>query len=304
MTQAPLNALQRKGRGLTASRLGQKLTPYLFVLPAVIVLLMFKVGPICVSLVGSLFKTGAKNRTFFVGLENYINLFKDPIFYKSLTNTVVFNLITTPVEVVFAFILALVFNQKLKGIKVFRTIFYIPVCISLVMATTVWALMMNPYQGLLNTFLGYVGIGWQGFLTDVKQALPSIMLIAAWKTTPYWMMFMLAGMQSIPDNIYEAAILDGAAGLQKTIYITIPMMKNTFGFVVVSNTITNMLLFAPMYVQTNGGPSNATNVLMLEAYKSAYSYNNMGRSYAIVAMLILVSILCLWVQNKFFRITD
>ena len=118
------------------------------------------------------------------------------------------------------------------------------------------------------------------------------------------MRFMRAGMQSIPDNIYEAAQIDGSIGLHEALHITIPLMKNTFGFVIVSNSITNLLLFAPMYVQTNGGPSNATNVLMLEAYKSAYSYNNMGRSYSIVVILIFVSILFLWVQNKFFRITD
>lgn len=292
------------GAGMGMYRLSRKITPYMFVLPAVIVLLMFKVGPICVSIIGSLYKTGAKNVSRFVGLKNYIDLFHDEIFYISLKNTVLFNLITTPVEVVFAFLLALVFNQKLKGIKAFRTIFYLPVCISMVMATTVWALMMNPYSGLMNTFLGYFGIGRQGFLTDPNQALLCIMLIAAWKTTPYWMMFMLAGMQSIPDSIYEAALIDGASGFRRTIHITIPMMKNTFGFVIVSNSITNLLLFAPMYVQTGGGPSNATNVLMLEAYKSAYSYNNMGRSFAIVTILILVSILFLWVQNKFFRITD
>ena len=292
------------GGTLPMYRLSRKITTYMFVLPAVIILLLFKVGPICVSIVGSLYKTGAKNISHFVGIQNYINLFQDKIFYTSLNNTILFNLITTPVEVVLAFILALVFNQTLKGIRVFRTIFYLPVCISMVMSTTVWALMMNPYAGLMNTFLGLFGIGQQGFLTDPKQALACIMLIAAWKTTPYWMMFMLAGMQSIPDSIYEAALLDGATGVQKTFHITIPMMRNTFGFVVVSNSITNLLLFAPMYVQTNGGPSNSTNVLMLEAYKSAYSYNNMGRSYTIVTILILVSILFLWIQNKFFRITD
>ncbi len=292
------------GGTLPIYRLSRKITPYMFVLPAVIILLLFKVGPICVSIIGSLYKTGAKNISHFVGIQNYINLFQDNIFYISLKNTIVFNLITTPVEVVMAFILALIFNQTLKGIKVFRTVFYLPVSISMVMATTVWALMMNPYSGLMNTFLGLFGISQQGFLTDQKQALACIMLIAAWKTTPYWMMFMLAGMQSIPDSIYEAALLDGATGVQKTLHITIPMMRNTFGFVVVSNSITNLLLFAPMYVQTNGGPSNSTNVLMLEAYKSAYSYNNMGRSYAIVTILILVSILFLWIQNKFFRITD
>ena len=293
-----------KPSGSAESRFKKHLTPYLFVLPALIVLLAFKVGPICVSLVGSLYKTGAKNIKYFVGLKNYTALFQDPIFYKSLWNTIVFNLITTPVEVVFAFLLALVFNQKMKGIKFFRTIFYLPVCISMVMATTVWGLMMSPYQGLLNTFLGYIGIGWQGFLSDPKQALPSIMLIACWKSIPYWMMFMLSGMQAIPDSVYEAALLDGATGLTRTLKITVPLMKNTFGFVVVSNSITNLLLFAPMYVQTGGGPSNATNVLMLEAYKSAYSYNNMGRSYCIVVILIAVSILFLWIQNKFFRITD
>lgn len=296
--------LPESNRPLKARQMSKKLTPYMFILPAIIVLLLFKVGPICVSIVGSLYKNGPKHTTVFAGLGNFVSLFKDKIFYISLINTVIFNLITTPIEVAFAFILALVFNQKLKYIKVFRTIFYIPVCISLAMATTVWALMMNPYHGLLNTFLGYIGIDCQGFLTDPHQALGCFMLIAAWKTTPYWMMFMLAGMQSIPDSIYEAALIDGANGFHRTIHVTIPMMKNTFGFVFISNTISNLLMFAPMYLQGNGGPSNSTNVLMLEAYKSAYSYNNMGRSYAIVTMLILVSILFLWVQNKFFRITD
>lgn len=293
-----------RNRIINRDRFNRKLLPYLFVLPACIILLAFKVGPVCVSIIGSLYKTGPKNVKIFIGLKNYFNLFKDSVFYISLKNSIVFNLITTPIEVVLAFILALVFNQKLKGIKIFRTIFYIPVCISLVMSTTVWALMMNPYQGLLNTFLGYFGIGKQGFLTDPKEALASIMLIATWKGTPYWMMFMLAGLQGVPDSLYEAATLDGATNIQKTFHITIPMMKNTFGFVFISNTITNLLLFAPMYVQTNGGPSNSTNVLMLEAYKSAYSYHNMGRSYSIVTILIIVSILFLFVQNKFFRITE
>ena len=292
---------QRRNRKEKAKR---KLIPYLFVFPAMLVLLSFKVGPVCVSIIGSLYKTGAKNVQHFVGIQNYLNLLKDSVFFISLKNTIIFNLITTPVEVVFAFLLALVFNQKLKGIKVFRTIFYIPVCISMIMATTVWALMMNPYQGIVNTFLGYIGIGRQGFLTNPKQALACIMIIAAWKSIPYWMMFMLAGLQAVPDSLYEAATIDGANSFDKTLHITIPLMKNTFGFVFISNSITNLLLFAPMYVQTNGGPSNSTNVLMLEAYKSAYSYHNMGRSYSIVTILILVSILFLWMQNKFFRITD
>ena len=288
----------------TGYHMKRKLIPYLFVAPAMLVLIAFKVLPICVSIHGSLFKVGARNIRHFVGLQNFINLFQDNIFYISLKNTIVFNLMTTPVEICFAFILAAVFNQNLPGIKVFRTIFYIPVCISMAMATTVWALMMNPYQGLLNTFLGYFGIGWQGFLTDPGQALGCIMMIAAWKTIPYWMMFMLAGMQSIPESVYEAARIDGASTIKSIFKITIPLMKNTFGFVVISNSIQNLLLFAPMYIQTNGGPKNATNVLMLATYKSAYRYNNKTRSYDIDVFLIQISILSLNAQNKFFKIVD
>lgn len=147
----------------TGYHMKRKLIPYLFVAPAMLVLIAFKVLPICVSIHGSLFKVGARNIRHFVGLQNFINLFQDNIFYISLKNTIVFNLMTTPVEICFAFILAAVFNQNLPGIKVFRTIFYIPVCISMAMATTVWALMMNPYQGLLNTFLGYFGMDGRDF---------------------------------------------------------------------------------------------------------------------------------------------
>jgi len=293
-----------KPNQLLSNTMRKKIIPYVFVLPATIILISFKVLPILVSMYGSLIKTGAKSISYFVGFENYINLFKDSIFYISLKNTVVFNLVTTPVQIFLAFLLALVFNQKLAIIKVYRTILYMPVCTSLVMATIVWSLMMNPYNGLLNSFLGYFGIGNQGFLTDPKQTLLCIMLIATWKGTPYWMMFLLAGLQGISESVIESALIDGANGLKRTIYITIPLLKNTFGFVLISNTIANLLLFVPMYVQTKGGPMNSTNVLMYEAYKSAYSYNNMGRSYTIVVILLLLSIVFVTIQNKFFDITD
>jgi len=300
----PARKSTRKPGQFFSSSMSKRIIPYCFVLPAVVILLSFKLLPILVSMYGSLIKTGAKSVSYFVGFENYINLFKDSIFYVSLKNTVVFNLITTPVQIFLAFLLALAFNQKLAGIRVYRTILYMPVCTSLVMATIVWSLMMNPYNGLLNSFLGYFGIGNQGFLTDPGQALWCIMLIATWKGTPYWMMFLLAGLQGISESVIESALIDGANGLKRTIHITIPLLKNTFGFVLISNTISNLLLFVPMYVQTKGGPMNATNVLMYEAYKSAYSYNNMGRSYAIVVMLLFLSIIFVTIQNKFFDITD
>ena len=269
-----------------------------------LILVAFKLGPIIVSIVGSMYKTGAKNLKTFVFMHNYIKLFNDKVFYSSLWNTLRFNLTTTPIQILIAFVLALTFNQQLKGIKVFRTVFYMPVCVSLSMATMVWALMMNPYNGLLNSFLGLFGIPNSKFLSSPSTAMACIELIATWKGTPYWMMFLLAGMQSISNSVYEAALIDGTTPLQKTWFITIPLMKNSFGFVIVSNTISNMLLFVPMYVSTTGGPLGSTNVLMYEAYKSAYSMNNIGRSYAIVVLLLLVCILVVSIQNKFFKITD
>lgn len=300
MSELPMDIVRERRK----AKFRKGVVPYLFVLPAMAVLLLFKVGPILVSSYGSLFQTGARNRTFFVGLENYLNLFSDSIFYKSLGNTLIFNVFCTPIQIVLAFFLALIFNQSLKGIKVFRTIFYMPVCISLSMATMVWALMMNPYNGLLNSFLGIFGIANQPFLTSAEQAMACVILIATWKGTPYWMMFLLAGMQSIPQSVVEATYIDGCKGWQRTLYVTIPMMKSSFGFVTVSNTIANMLLFVPMYVQTKGGPMNSTNVLMYEAYKSAYSYSNMGRSYAIVVLLLLVCIGIVALQNKFLKVTE
>lgn len=291
-------------RDVKRAKLVKKLIPYAFVLPAMLILVAFKLGPIIVSIVGSMYKTGAKNLKTFVFMHNYIKLFNDKVFYSSLWNTLRFNLTTTPIQILIAFVLALTFNQQLKGIKVFRTVFYMPVCVSLSMATMVWALMMNPYNGLLNSFLGLFGIPNSKFLSSPSTAMACIELIATWKGTPYWMMFLLAGMQSISNSVYEAALIDGTTPLQKTWFITIPLMKNSFGFVIVSNTISNMLLFVPMYVSTTGGPLGSTNVLMYEAYKSAYSMNNIGRSYAIVVLLLLVCILVVSIQNKFFKITD
>ncbi|HHW31719.1 MAG TPA: sugar ABC transporter permease [Clostridiaceae bacterium] len=293
-----------KNRSIYTNFNWKLIIPYFFVLPAILILAIFKLFPVFISLYGSLFKTGAKSVSIFVGFQNYVELFTDSIFYISLKNTVVFNLVTTPVQIFFAFLLALVFNQRLKGIKIYRSIFYMPVATSLVMATIVWSMMMNPYQGILNSFLGMFGIPNQKFLTDPKQALWCVMLIATWKGTPYWMMFLLAGLQGISDSVFEAALIDGASGLKRTVYVTIPLLKNTFGFVFISNTIANLLLFVPMYVQTKGGPMNSTNVLMYEAYKSAYNYNNMGRSYAIVGILLLLSMAFVAIQNRFFDITD
>jgi len=272
--------------------------PYAVIAPAIILILVFKLFPIVNTVHDSFIRKGAYS------LRNYELLWEDPIFWNSLWITFKFNIIITPLQILISIGMALLVNLKLKGVGIFRSIYYLPVTISMTVAAMLWNLMLNPSTGVVNSVLTKMGIGAQPFFTGADQALGSIMLLASWKGCGYWMMFLLAGLQGINAEIYESALIDGANWWQKTTRITIPLLKNSLMFVIISDTISNLLLFAPMYVQTNGGPSNSTNVLMLEAYKSAYSYNNMGRSYTIVTILILVSILFLWIQNKFFRITD
>ena len=268
----------------------KKATPYLFIIPAMVLLLMYKVYPILHTVVGSFFQSGAGGVTQFVAFENYKELFHDKVFYIALSNTLIFNLFTNPIQIVLAFISALVFNRNVKGLRFLRTAYYIPFCLSLVIATILWSVLLNPSQGLVNSILTALSLPPQPFLTSKSQAMTCIILIATWKGIAYWMMFFLAGLQSIPDNLYEACSIDGANYFVTLFKITIPLMKSVFSFVIISDLISNMLLFAPMYVQTKGGPQMSTTVLMYEAFKSAYSGLNHGRSYAIVTILLILII--------------
>lgn len=268
----------------------KKITPYLFIIPAVILLLLYKVYPILHTVVGSFFQSGAGGVTQFVGIQNYTGLFHNKVFYIALVNTLVFNLFTNPIQIVLAFISALVFNRNVKGLRFLRTAYYIPFCLSLVIATILWSVLLNPSQGLVNSILMALSFPPQPFLTGKSQAMSCIILIATWKGVAYWMMFFLAGLQGIPDNLYEACSIDGANYFVTLFKLTIPLMKPVFSFVIISDLISNMLLFAPMYVQTKGGPQMSTTVLMYEAFKSAYSGLDHGKSYAIVTILLILII--------------
>lgn len=266
----------------------RKSTPYLYAIPAILLLIVFKLYPVLSSVFNSLFGYRSGIPNVFVGLDNYVKLFSDPVFFKSLSATAIFNLIVNPLQVALAFISALVFNKNVKGLKLLRTIYYIPFCLSLVIATILWSVMLNPSQGLINSFLKMLSLPSQPFLTSKDQAMMCIVLISTWKGVAYWMMFFLAGLQGIPESIYEACRIDGASPVRTLFHMTIPLMKNVFQFVIISDFIANMLLFAPMYIQTNGGPQMSTNVLMFEAFKSAYSYLDYGRSYTITTVLLLI----------------
>lgn len=244
------------------------------------------------------FLTGLKK---FVGIGNYVSLFSDPVFWNSLKVTLWFNLLINPLQIILAFGLAILLNQKIRNIAFFRGINFIPVAVSIPTACILWDIMLSPEQGVVNSILVSLNMSPQPFLTSSSQALGSIIAIASWRGIGYWALFFLAGLQEVPTSLYEASSIDGASRWNQFKNITYPMMKRPLTFVVVSVTVANMLLFSPMYILTNGGPQQSTNVLMLESYNSAFLYSDMGRASAIVVVILLITLVIISLQFRLFK---
>ena len=285
-TVIPAEAAARR---LKREKAFQKVLPYLMLAPALIFILIFKIYPMISVSVGSFFRDG--NFTF----RTYEILFKDKTFWNSLWVTLKMNIVIIPLQVLISLFLALLVNNTVKGIGVFRSIYYLPVTMAISVASVTWSLMMNVNNGVFNSILSIFGIESQGFFTDPKQALWCIIIMASWKGCGMWMMYLLAGLKGVDTAIYESARLDGAGYFTTLTKITLPLIKRTMLFVVVANTTSNMLLFAPSKLITEGGPRNSTNVLMYEVYKSAFRNGNMSRAGAITAILlviIMITVIC------------
>lgn len=282
-----------KERRMGGIYIKNKWLPYLLILPTVLLICIFKIYPIIDSVIQGFLSTEGS-----FTLDNYKVLFADKTFWDSLMVTIKFNIIIIPLQIVIAFIMAMLVNVKIKGIEIFRTVFYLPFCISLTVATVIWQMMLNVNNGVINSILGILGIQKIGFLIDAKWALLSIILIASWRGCAYWMMFFLAGLKGIDTSVYESAKIDGSGFFSTLFRITIPLLKNTIIFVVIANTTANFLLFAPIQIATEGGPQGSTNVLMYEAYKSAFVYSNRPRQACIVTILLIIIILVCFIQNR------
>jgi ABC-type sugar transport system permease subunit len=263
------------------------------VLPVFLLICIFKIAPIANCLVQSFLRRQGSGFT----LENYQLLFVDKTFWNSLWVTLKFNLITIPLQIIIAFVMALLVNSRVRGIEIFRTMLYLPFCVSITISTVLWETMLNFNNGIINSLLGIFGIGRIGFLIDKRWALLSIILICSWRGCAYWMMFFLAGLKGINSEIKEAAAIDGAGYFRTLFTIIIPLLKNTFFFVIIANTTANFLLFAPVQIATGGGPQGSTDLLMYEAYKSAFKYSNQQRESCIVTILLLIIIVLYFIQQ-------
>ena len=266
----------------------QWMVPYLFLAPALIGTIAFKLYPIFIgfweSLIYTSFSGGAEKR-IFVWFENYQYLFDDKIFWKSLEITAFLTIIINPLQIAMSLGLALLLMRKSKFIRIIRSLYLLPIGIALPIATIIWGLMLDPNQGLINGLIGVFGIPPQPFLVSENQALWCIIAIATWKGVAFWMLFLLAGLEDIPKQYYEAAEIDGATPFQKFRYVTIPQLKRTILFVFVADTAANFVLMVPMIILTKGGPLQSTNVLIYEGYRSGFYYQDWGRSLSIVTIL-------------------
>ena len=280
----------------------QWMVPYLFLAPALIGTIAFKLYPIFIgfweSLIYTSFSGGAEKR-IFVWFENYQYLFDDKIFWKSLEITAFLTIIINPLQIAMSLGLALLLMRKSKFIRIIRSLYLLPIGIALPIATIIWGLMLDPNQGLINGLIGVFGIPPQPFLVSENQALWCIIAIATWKGVAFWMLFLLAGLEDIPKQYYEAAEIDGATPFQKFRYVTIPQLKRTILFVFVADTAPNFVLMVPMIILTKGGPLQSTNVLIYEGYRSGFYYQDWGRSLSIITILTVITLIVIGLQLLF-----
>ena len=279
--------------------------PAAFLLPTLIGLFIFRIYPLVLSVYDSLFKYSFINKShFFAGLDNYIEALADPTFLNSIKVTLILNLIVNPVQVLLSFGLALLLVVKLKGQKVFRTLHLVPVTVSFTIACTLWGVLLSPEQGLMNSLFNMFGMPSQAFLNDKSQALAWVIVIASWKGIGYWVLFFIAGLEDIPTQLYEAAAIDGASYIKRLFYIILPQMKRTFLFVIVSDTISNFLMFVPPYTLTGGGPEGTTDFMMYRIYNSAYKFSNLNLASAMIVILLIMLLSIIGIENYLLRDKD
>jgi multiple sugar transport system permease protein len=275
--------------------------PYAFIAPAFLGLFLFRFIPIGLSGFGSVFSENLRGDMVFVGLKNYIDLMEDPSFWNTMRVTLIFNLIINPFQICCAMALAMLVRRPTKWIDLFRLGFLMPMTVSIALTSIIWSILLDPTLGPVNGLLRWGGFQSQPFFRSEHQALETLILIATWKGAGYWMVFLLSGLLAIPKEIDDSALIDGATGIRKFISITLPLMKRPLAFVLVADTAANFLLFAPVYIITNGGPNGATQLLMFEAYQAAFAYINHGRSMAISTIILVVVLMIALFELRWFK---
>jgi multiple sugar transport system permease protein len=277
----------------------KKAIPYLFIAPYIIHFLVFISFPVLFSFFLMFNKWNIIAPMKFVGFQNFYRLAHDHLFMQSILNTIIFLVIHIPLQIIVALFFAVMLSKKVKFIGFFRAAYFLPVVVSGVVVTILWQQLYGYEGGLLNRLLVSIGLGKVGWLVDPKIAMPSIALMATWKNVGLYIILFLAGLQTVPQYLYESAELEGASSWQKFRYITLPMINPTMFMVVILSTIGGFSLFIEPYVMTGGGPLNSTLSAVLYIYKQGFFYYHMGYAATLGFFFAGIILVVIFIQRRY-----
>jgi multiple sugar transport system permease protein len=281
-------AVVARARGGSLRR-RQAIEGYLCILPWLVGFVCFTIGPMVAALGLAFMNWDVLTAATFTGLSNFQRILNNPLFYTSVYNTLYLSFISVPLHLLLALLLALALNQKLRGMPAYRTAFYLPSQTPLVATALLWVWIYNPDFGLLNAGLGWLGIPPQKWLFDVTLSKPSIVLISLWAGTGTQMIIFLAGLQGVPESLYEAAAIDGAGTWARFRNVTIPMISPVIFFNLIIGIIASFQgFFTLIYVTTRGGPVNSTLTLIIHIYLKAFEDFAFGYASALAMILFLM----------------
>lgn len=292
-------------RGRTQTR-----AAWVFLAPALSLIAVFFIVPVLAGLALSftdfdIYAIGSPGTARFMGLGNYARILDNPLFWKALGNTFAFVVLGGPLSVAVSLVAALLVSSRLTRFQaVFRSVFFVPVVTTLVAASIVWRYLYHPQYGLLNWALGAVGIGPIDWLGDPHWAIPAIVLMTVWKNFGYNMLIFIAGLQNIPQELHEAAELDGAGAWQRFLHVTVPGLGPTFLFVGVTTMLGQFQIFAEPYVMTQGGPLRSTTTIVLLMYEEGFRWWRMGMAAAIAFVLFVIMLIGTMIQLRVRRGTE
>ena len=270
---------------------------YLFALPWILGFLFFTLGPLVASIYLSLTKYDVLRPPTFIGINNFVALFQDELFWKSLGNTFYMVLIGVPIYIAIAFSIALLLNVEIRGIAIYRGIYYLPSITPVVASSILWLWILNANFGILNSALALFGITGPNWLLDINWSKPAIIMMNAWAAGGS-MLIYLAGLKGIPKQLYEAAEIDGANWWYKFWHITIPMMTPTLFFTSVMGIIVTFQIFTQAYIMTRGGPADSTLFYVYHLFNNAFAYFKMGYACSMAWVLFVIIFILTMIQLK------
>ncbi len=282
----------------TKGSFDQTAAPLLFLLPNALIFVVFIILPAFQGLRMSVFEWGILSTPVFVGLENFRELLKDGVFWQTFVNTLLYSLLAVPLLAGVALVLALLLQDNtLRGVKIFRALFYIPSLLSMITVGIAWRFLLGDEMGIINYLLrslGQPGVHW---LTEARTAMASVIAVSVWAGAGYFMVMLLAGLQAIPLELYEAARIDGATGFKAFWRITLPMLRSTLLVVFVLATIGSFKAYELIFVMTQGGPGYATKFIVQQVYQAAFMEDRLG--YAAAMSLVLLLLIAVFTSVQF-----